>query len=220
MLQPYNLADLAMIEFCKSRAALVDVQSPREHYAMQYIHPQTVVVLGASNILEASVYADACEMDGVPVIKRPSGGEAVVVSSRTLLFTHCLLDRTPPKSAEIFQENLSYVLRALEAMGVTYLRFNGISDLCIGERKILGCAIYRRPGMALFQAVLNVDLDPILIARYLRQPTRMPDYRRNRPHTEFVTSLRSEGYSMAPDGIDILGVMRAEGVPLSSLPRD
>jgi lipoate-protein ligase A len=53
-------------------------------------------------------------------------------------------------------------------------------------------------GSLIYQAVLNVSEDPILFEKYLRHPRREPDYRSGRSHSEFVTSLKAEGYNFAP----------------------
>lgn len=218
MLREYCLADLDLINHCKILAAKTDDFSEEQHFAMQYLPDRIMVVLGASNTETGSVFSEYCEVDEIPVIKRPSGGEAVLISPGTILFSHCMVARMLPKSSSYFQQNLASVQSTLEDLGVRNLRFNGVSDLCIGNRKILGCAIYRRPGMVLFQAVLNVELEPHIIARYLKHPSRMPDYRQNRPHSEFVTSLKAEGYDLPLERIDILQTLQGQGITLSKLP--
>jgi lipoate-protein ligase A len=70
----------------------------------------------------------------------------------------------------------------------------GISDLAIGEKKILGTSIYRRRLTLFYQASLLVSNDLSLFGRYLTMPERVPDYRRGRGHTEFCTTLAREGY--------------------------
>ena len=64
----------------------------------------------------------------------------------------------------------------------------------------------------------EMDLDPEMIAKYLRHPARMPDYRKNRPHTDFVTSLRAAAYDLAPTDIDIMQALRQQGTKLSPIP--
>ena len=71
----------------------------------------------------------------------------------------------------------------------------GVSDLAISDRKILGTSLYRRRSLLFYQASLLVDVDLALFDRYLRFPSRVPDYRRERGHGEFCTTLRREGYA-------------------------
>ena len=67
-----------------------------------------------------------------------------------------------------------------------------------GGEAVFGCAIYRKPRMLLFQSVINVCESPITIESYLLHPQREPDYRKNRKHSEFITSLHLEGYNLSP----------------------
>ena len=53
-------------------------------------------------------------------------------------------------------------------------------------------------GCLIYHAVLNVSEDPGLFEKYLRHPGREPGYRTGRSHSEFVTSLKAEGYDLKP----------------------
>ncbi len=54
--------------------------------------------------------------------------------------------------------------------------------------------MHRREGRLVYHGVLNLGENPVIFERYLRHPRREPDYRQNRTHSEFVTSLEKEGY--------------------------
>jgi len=47
-----------------------------------------------------------------------------------------------------------------------------------------------------YHAVLNVCESVSLIDRYLKHPVREPDYRKNRNHKDFVTSIAQEKYNI------------------------
>jgi lipoate-protein ligase A len=68
--------------------------------------------------------------------------------------------------------------------------------VAIGDKKILGSSIYRRRKILFYHAVLNVSEPIETIERYIKHPTREPDYRNGRKHHEFVTSLHAEGYKL------------------------
>jgi len=97
-------------------------------------------------------------------------------------------------------------------LGVSGVEDRGISDLAIGGRKILGTSLYRRRKVLFYQASLLVDNDLSLFDRYLRFPSRVPDYREGRGHLEFCTNLRLEGYALSVrDVMDSLeGVVREQ----------
>jgi len=155
------------------------------------------VVIGRGNSPAASVFLDQAAADGVAVAQRPSGGEAVVLSPRTLAVSavHCTGEQLA--SRRYFELYNGAVIRALEQLGVTGLARRGISDVALGDRKILGSSIYRNRQRVLYHAVLNVAESPELLERYLRPPARQPDYRRARPHRDFVTSLAAAGYAVS-----------------------
>jgi lipoate-protein ligase A len=134
--------------------------------------------------------------DGVPVYQRPSGGETVVLSPGTPVIS-ILKSGDRFKSPSLYFNSYSEkIIRALRALGVRDLRTDGISDICIGNKKILGSSIYRNKDRVLYHAVLNVSEPAETIERYLKHPVREPEYRRGRGHGEFVTSLLKEGYRL------------------------
>ncbi len=155
---------------------------------------KTWVVLGASNKVDSSVFLENTIRDKVKVVKRPSGGESVVLSPKTICVSASIKrdnQLSPKKYFGIFN---SWIVDALFEMGVNNLNFRGISDISIGEKKILGSAIYQNREKVIYQAVLNVSESPDNFETYLKHPKREPDYRKNRQHKEFVTSILKEGY--------------------------
>jgi lipoate-protein ligase A len=89
----------------------------------------------------------------------------------------------------------------LSNAGITGIEQKGISDLALNNRKILGSSIYigTRPELYYYQSslIINSNLGPI--SRYLLHPPREPDYRMNRPHDQFCTSLALEGFNTDPE---------------------
>lgn len=98
-----------------------------------------------------------------------------------------------PKS--VFQQVNSLILSVLEQAGVQNLAQDGISDISISGKKILGSSIYRNKNALLYHAVLNMAEPAQTFEKYLKHPSREPGYRKGRKHSEFVTSLRENGFS-------------------------
>ena len=163
---------------------------------------KTYIVLGRSNRLaEESVFIEKAKQDKIDIYKRPSGGEAVILSSNTLVISVKLPLNITIKTHQYFVLINDAIIAALSELGVKHLGNKGISDISIGLKKILGSSIYRKQQTLFYHAVLNVSEPIESISRYLKHPKREPDYRLGRDHTEFVTSLKEEGYQFSIDSI-------------------
>src|SRR6266516_1021545 len=108
--------------------------------------PSAAVVLGSGGVLREDVDEDACAADGVPVLRRSSGGGTVLLGRGCLLFSLVLaMDRSPALAA--VRPSYGYILERLgEALAdiVPGLGQAGISDLAAGGRKFSGNAQQRK----------------------------------------------------------------------------
>jgi lipoate---protein ligase len=163
-----------------------------------------IVVMGRSGIEEKEAFTDTCREDGVPIYRRITGGGTVLLSPGMLVFS---LARhiTRPLAIKDYQRQVNGLLiRFLEGIGIRELSEKGISDICIGEKKILGSGMYIGKNTLFFQGSLLVNPNLSLIEMYIRHPRRQPDYRADRSHRDFITSLQEKGYdfkagTLAPD---------------------
>jgi lipoate-protein ligase A len=168
---------------------------------MIWIPAFVCVVLGQSNEAEVSLHVEAILKDNISVYKRPSGGESVILSPRMVAIS--ILKRGDAfQSPQLYFETYNKkIMDALQGIGVKNLRLEGISDICIRDRKILGSSIYRNKDLVFYHAVLNVSEDIELMERYLKHPRLEPKYREGRAHREFVSSLSRERYALIPEEI-------------------
>ena len=164
--------------------------------------PQDVsVVLGRSSVAEQEVDLERCQRDAVAVRRRLGGGCSVVLAPGMVVFSVRSLRSIAGTIDEEFEHWTSMVADRLVRLGVTDLSVRGVSDLCIGERKIMGSCLYRSKDESWYEASLLVDADCDMLPRYLKTPVRMPAYRRARPHADFVTTLRQQGYAVRCDQV-------------------
>lgn len=161
---------------------------------MVWVPERTVIVLGQSNEAESAVWTEKADADGIAVIKRPSGGQTVILTPKTVVISVRLISEKLENPRVYFKRVNDIILAALRGMGIENLGQKGISDITIGEKKILGSSIYRKKNMVFYHAVLNVAESPEFIGKYLKHPSREPDYRAGRRHEEFVTSLAASDY--------------------------
>lgn len=159
-----------------------------------WIPAETLVVIGNGSKPENEIIEDMIRTDRVPVVRRSTGGCAVVLSREMAIVSFAIYTEDQKDSGEYFRILNSIIVDALSKMGVRDVSHKGRSDIAIGERKIAGTAIYRNKNSVFYHAVINVAGDAKQIDRYLKHPPREPEYRRNRKHSEFVTSLEAEGY--------------------------
>ncbi len=152
---------------------------------------QPTVVMGVGGVWREEVRTDACRADGVPLLRRCSGGGTVLIARGCLNYSVILdMGRRP----ELRSVRASYgcivpgLAAALSRDGVE-VRHAGLSDLALGGRKVGGSAQKRKRRWLLHHGTLLYGMELAALDRYLGRPVRPPDYRRNRPHSAFVTNL-------------------------------
>jgi len=160
------------------------------------------IVLGRANSIESSVITQYAAEDSVRIVKRPSGGESVVLTPQMLVFSAKLSFGMYRNPSVVFKEINSHLINSLSKIGIKNLDSKGISDISIGDKKIVGSSMYLKGNQLFYHAVLNVNEDIKQISRYLKHPVREPEYRKGRSHDEFVTSLYKEGYTISFDSIE------------------
>ena len=121
---------------------------------------------------------------------------------------------SPFRNKEYASQINGWIVESLERLGVSGVHPEGISDLAIGEKKILGTSIYRTRLVLFYQASLLVSNDISIFTRYLAMPARVPEYRRGRSHEDFCTTLSREGYTFSVrDVMDSLEAVVSERMP-------
>jgi len=180
----YNLPDQKVLE------------SEKEIDFLVWQPDQKYLVLGRSNEAIKSLIAETVDADKVQVLKRPSGGEAVLLSPKMLIIALKYPLEKVSKPHDVFTIANDIIKTSLLKLGVENITSRGISDICIGEQKVLGSAIFKKPDSVFYHAVLNISEDVQLINRYLQHPKREPDYRKGRNHLAFVSSLHKESFEI------------------------
>lgn len=151
--------------------------------------PEPTVVVGRSAMIGLEANADTCEAEQIPILRRQSGGGAVVLAAGCLNYSVILnLDKRPP--LRDVQHSYGIILGSiLSAAGLPGARQTG-NDLTIGGRKFGGCSQKRTRSAVLHHGTILYDFDPALAERYLPEPRRRPEYRGSRTHRDFLTNIR------------------------------
>jgi len=110
----------------------------------------------------------ACRRDGVPVVRRPSGGGAIFTDDRQLVYA---LVWAPPKAVtakEGFDLACGAIARALGRLGAKGVERSGVNDVLVWGRKVSGSAQAIRRGVHLLHGTVLVDADLDAMFTYLR----------------------------------------------------
>lgn len=153
---------------------------------------QPTVVVGSSSRLGDEVDLDACRRQGVPVLRRPSGGATVVLGPGCIMWTVVTPHSEPPAIDAVHAAMLDPLAAALTAAGRPVSR-QGTSDLAVtlpeGTRKVSGNALRVRRRAVLYHGTLLDNFPLELIGTLLRHPPREPAYRQRRSHEAFLANL-------------------------------
>lgn len=152
---------------------------------------EPLVVIGRASRLHDEVDTDACLTRGVPVLRRTSGGAAIVSGPGCLMYAVLLSYEQHPQLAALDQCHDFVMGRIRQALAheVPEVAFQGTCDLTYRGRKFSGNSLRCKRRHLIYHGTLLYDFDLPLIQQLLRQPPRMPDYRAARPHESFVTNV-------------------------------
>lgn len=151
------------------------------------------VVVGYGNEVGREVNQSFCRQRGIPVLRRCSGGGTVLQGPGILNYCLVLRVEDSPELAGISGTN-DFVMdrhqRALQKLLDEPVEREGHTDLVIGGRKFCGNSQRRRKDSVLFHGCFLVQADLELIEQALPLPSRQPEYRRNRSHSDFLMNLK------------------------------
>ncbi|KAG7380121.1 hypothetical protein PHYBOEH_011580 [Phytophthora boehmeriae] len=174
--------------------ALFRVEKKRNWFIYNDEHSPATIVMGISGKPEQLLHQDAVKRDGIPVLKRFSGGGTVIVDHSTVFTTFICNTKDFPQvkafpreimawSSDFFSpffsrlcnENLKFSLRE--------------DDYVFNDRKFGGNAQSLSKGRWLHHTSFLWDFDPRNM-EYLTNPARQPKYRQQRSHLEFLCPLK------------------------------
>ncbi|MDX1945009.1 MAG: lipoate--protein ligase family protein [Pirellulaceae bacterium] len=153
--------------------------------------PRPLVVLGRSSVAAAEVDLDRCQSLGIPVLRRASGGAAIVAGPGCLMYGVVLSYQRQPALRMLDQAHefvLSRIALALRRLGHDVSR-QGTSDLALAGRKFSGNSLRCKRDHLLYHGTLLYDFPLDLIGQLLRTAPRQPAYRAGREHGDFVVNL-------------------------------
>ncbi|MCL6591372.1 MAG: hypothetical protein K6U80_15635 [Firmicutes bacterium] len=167
----------------------------KEDVALSYEQTNMEIVLGYCCDEKKDLFYEKCLQDGVPINRRRGGGGTVLLSPGMIIMVIICEVRSFYDNLTYFSIINDYIIKTLKKLEVReVIQQKGVSDLVIGNKKILGSSIYRNGSLLFYQASLMVHNDLKLISKYLKMPNIAPEYRNSRNHDEFCANLAQFGY--------------------------
>jgi lipoate-protein ligase A len=179
-----NLAcDEALLDLCEG--GLAD-ETLRIWEPLQYF-----VVVGYANKVAHEVHDAFCDFSGIPILRRCTGGGAVLQGPGVLNYS--LILRAEGSLHNIPSTN-NFILKrhqaALAAILKAPVEIQGQTDLAIGGLKFSGNSQRRKKHCLLFHGSILLHLDIELVEKALPFPSRQPNYRLGRSHSDFLMNLK------------------------------
>lgn len=161
--------------------------------------PETIVVVGRSSQIQQEVNLARCQERNVPVLRRPSGGAAVVLGPGCLVYALVLSRKLRPEARRVDTAHryvLGKIAGALREC-VPGVASAGTSDLVLTQGnsvaalqiKCSGNSVRVKRHHLLYHGTLLYEFPLDQISQYLPMPPRTPDYRAGRSHGRFLANL-------------------------------
>ncbi|MBI4524058.1 MAG: lipoate--protein ligase family protein [Deltaproteobacteria bacterium] len=186
LLPEHNLAcDEALLEMCE--------RGHEDEILRFWESPIHFAVIGYSGRINEEVNLDRCKAENIPVLRRCSGGGAVLQGPGCLNYSLVLKISDSGPSRNISETNESIMARhkaTLERGLRTTVSIQGVTDLALGTRKFSGNAQYRRRHCLLYHGTFLLDFDVSSMEKFLPVPGKQPPYREMRSHSDFLINLR------------------------------
>jgi len=186
-------ADTPELNLATDEALLLSAEEGAAHESLRFWSSDRLfVVLGHSRPAHDDVDVQQCRRDGIPILRRQSGGGTVLQGPGCLNYSLVLrMDRS--KAFSTITGTTRAVLERHAAALIPFLNgrvsMEGNSDLALGGKKFSGNAQRRLTTCVLFHGTMLLDFDLPSLDRYLREPRQQPAYRRGRRHRDFVMNI-------------------------------
>jgi lipoate---protein ligase len=165
----------------KTADEVLRLWEPRQHF----------VVLGSSSRIADEVNLAYCKAHGIEIVRRTSGGAAIVAGPGCLMYSLILSLETRPELRAVDRAH-RFALDALAAAigrHVPGVARRGTSDLAVGDRKFSGNSLRLKRRRLLYHGTLLYDFRLHVVEACLSSPPRQPQYRAGRCHRDFITNL-------------------------------
>ncbi len=187
-----------------------------------YTYRSHCALVGRFQNIDNEINRAYCEVNGIQLNRRPTGGGAIIMGKDQLGIALCIPGREEDsyrRARELMVHFSAGIISGLEALSIQ-AAFGGKNDIEIHHRKVAGLGVYRAPeGGLLFHASVLVDLDIAFMLHVLKTPFEKITDKAIATVADRVTTIRRETGS--PVTLDdfrayiVAGYRRAFGVSLA-----
>lgn len=180
-------ADLALDE-----ALLDDAQAGRRGETLRlWAFDRDVVVIGRGSKIAGEVDLEHCDSHQIPVMRRCSGGAAILGGPGCLMYSVVISLDSRPELRRVDEAHRWVMTRLVAAIRpqVADVQWQGTCDLTLDGRKFSGNSLRVARSHILYHGTILHSADLKQIGRCLKTPPRQPDYRADRGHLDFITNV-------------------------------
>ncbi|MCE5322041.1 lipoate--protein ligase family protein [bacterium] len=150
------------------------------------------IVLGCGDKPELALNLDECRKRGIEWVRRITGGGTVLQTPGVFNYSYTAPSGGRMDMDRVFRQGADLIIKVLARFGVNAWQ-RGVSDVAVGELKVSGNAQARKWKSILLHGTLLVDIDRKLMEDVLKYPSKEPDYRDGRSHSDFIVTLKELG---------------------------
>jgi len=150
-----------------------------------------VVVIGRGSKIRNEVDVDYCESRSISILRRCSGGAAIVAGPGCRLYSVVLdlVARPELRNVDLAHQFVMRHLAEATRAQLPEVQLQGICDLTLGAKKFSGNSLRVAKDHLLYHGTILQEVDLSLVSNCLRTPPRQPEYRTGRSHDEFMTAV-------------------------------
>jgi lipoate-protein ligase A len=150
------------------------------------------VVVGYANAVATEVRVPVCREKQVPILRRCTGGGTVLQGPGVLNYSLILRISAEGPTSTITETNIHVMTRHQQVFSQLLgqkVHVRGHTDLALADRKFSGNAQRRKRDCLLFHGSILLGLDFHWLEEFLPPPSKAPNYRAGRDHSEFLVNL-------------------------------
>lgn len=168
------------------------------------------VICGRNQDIDKEVNLMYCKEQGIDVVRRRSGGGAVMADRDNFMFSFITAGDNVERE---FKRYTSLIANALRRLGLN-AEATGRNDISINGKKVAGNAFYHIPGRCIAHGTMLYDFNPSHLSNALTPSLAKLESKKVKSVPSRVTSLKNEGIRLSPSEFnDYMISSIVEGTP-------